>query len=142
MNKLIESASLLMLAREKAKDTRILFDSHIEIENKLPEAKVMYFAFLYIEGLFRERKIDSKKRNEEEHKIENVLQDLARQNYTERGIKQKYENQLIQKLQAGDYEGAFLFMAGLADYSDTHKVDGRYSEIFRKYYEMNKEPED
>ncbi len=91
MAKLIESTPLFRLAQEKAKDPKILFESHKEIADKCPISQVMYFAFLYIEGLYREQKLDKEEKDKYEKLIENKLQDLAFEVYCERDILQQYE---------------------------------------------------
>ena len=138
MAKLIESTPLYRLAQEKAKDPKILFESHKEIANKCPISQIMYFAFLYIEGLYQEQKIDLKTRKQWRLDIENKLQDLAFQVYCERDMLQQYEKELEQNLRDGNFKAAVKPALHIADYYKTHKTFERFSELLKHYEEKNK----
>lgn len=140
--KVIESAELLRLAQKKAKDSRIYFDSMSEIEEKSPEAQILFFAFLYIEALYAEQKINSKVKRKYEASIEKQLQYLAGKLQSYREVFEYHEKALIEKMQCGAFSEALPIALRLLDFSQTNCVDSRYSGIYRHYFESNKKMPD
>ena len=142
MAKLIEAIPLYRLAQEKAQDPSILFHSHEEIADKCPISQIMYFAFLYIEGLYREQKLDKNDKDKYEKLIENKLQDLAFKVYCERDMLLHYENQLMNNLAAGNYAEVIEPAIHLLDYYKTHHITDRFSNLLQHSLEKNKPPQE
>lgn len=138
-DKLIESKELLRLARKRARDLKSYFDPYNEIQDKSPEAQTMYFAFVFIEGLFLQEKLNDKARDRFERQIENKLQELAQQMRDTHEIVGGYEKQLQEKMREGKFNEALPYALKLLDYSQTHCViEGRNSALYKHFAEQNK----
>lgn len=137
MYKTIDSASLFYLAQEKAKDLKNYFDPYDEISDKSPEAQTMFFAFLFIEALYREQRINNKAKKEFENRIENKLQELAFQIKGFRETVNAKEKALQEKMQRGEFAEALPDALSLLDFFQNHSVDGRNSELYRHYLKAN-----
>lgn len=137
MYKTIESTSLYRLAQEKAKDLRSYFDPYHEIEDKSPEAQTMFFAFLFIEALYREKIINNQVKKEFENRIENKLQELAFKIHGFRETVNAREKSLQEKMQRGEFAEALPDALSLLDFFQNHSVDGRNSELYRHYRKQN-----
>lgn len=139
MNKLIESRELLRLARKKAKDTKAYFDPYNEIRDKSPEAQTMYFAFVFIEGLFLDKKLNDKARDDFERQIENKLQELAGRMRSVHETVGECERDLEKKMREGEYNEALPFALKLLDISrNPIALEGRYTALYYHYLEKNK----
>lgn len=137
MYKVIDSASLFYLAQEKAKDLRNYFDPYDEIADKSPEAQTMFFAFLFIEALYREQRINNKAKKEFENKIEGKLQELAFEMVGIRKTVEAKEKSLQEKMQRGEFAEALPDALSLLDFFQNHSVDGRNCELYRHYRKQN-----
>ena len=137
MYKVIDSASLFYLAQEKAKDLTNYFDPYYEIADNSPEAQTMFFAFLFIEALYREKRINGKAKKEFENKIEGKLQELAFEMVGIRKTVEAKEKALQDKMRRGEFAEALPDALSLLDFFQMHSVDGLNSEMYRHYRKQN-----
>lgn len=109
MPKPIDSRYLVYLARQKSKDLRQYFDPYEEVKDKSPEAITMFFAFLFIEGLYQERKINKQTKDDFEKRIENELQALALKNRNISDIFNSNLSKMQKAMQKGQWSEALPY---------------------------------
>lgn len=143
MGKVINSRAILNMAKNKAKEQRLYFDPHEELKDKSVIEQMLYFCFLNIECLFKDKQISKETKNYYITEFEKKSQDFAELIYPMQKIYDELERNLQSALRNKDYESAVEYLASMLDYSRQQIFEGKYTVMCNAFFEENNPiPED
>ena len=136
MGKIINSNSILQLARSKSKEFKLAFDDYSEIEDKPIIEQMLFFCFLNMECLRRSGKLSQQAKKKYEALFESKAQQFAEQVYPAQQLFNQYEKNLLESLREGDYPTSIQLLASMLDFTKMQVFEGRYSSLCE--HQLNK----